>query len=102
DGAQPLYQGIRSCNDLIENIYRVPDMEDYEKDRWIAEANFLKAYFHFYLLRMYGPIPIVDKNLPISTSEEEVKLKRMPVDSCFNYVESLLNKVIEGGSLPDK
>ncbi len=29
--------------------HKAPDMDDYEKNRWAAEALFLKAYFHFYL-----------------------------------------------------
>src|SRR3546814_8076148 len=65
-----MWQGIRNCNIFLENINRPVDLEPYVKERWVAEAKFLKAYFHWFLLRMYGPIPIMDKNLPISRSEE--------------------------------
>src|SRR3546814_20050644 len=58
----------------------------------MAEVNFLKAYFHFYLLRMYGPIPIIDENLPINSGTDEVKVERQHVDSCFKYVADLLDK----------
>src|SRR5699024_11061294 len=60
-----LYQAISDCNIFLENIDKVPDMEQYEKDRWTAEVKFLKAYYHFYLIRMYGPIPLKKENLPI-------------------------------------
>src|SRR3546814_7356253 len=31
---ETLYQGIRNCNIFLENISRVPDMEEEEKRRW--------------------------------------------------------------------
>src|SRR6186713_1653576 len=73
-----LWQGIRACNIFLENLDHVPDVQPYVKTRWIAEAKFLKAYFHWYLFRMYGPIPIVDKNLSVTASPEEVKVYRQP------------------------
>lgn len=85
-GASNLFKGIRDCNIFLENIRQVPDMDDYEKDWWSAEAMFLKAYYHYWLLRMYGPIPIIDKNLPINASQEQVQVERMTVDSCFSYI----------------
>lgn len=88
---EPLFEGIRDCNIFLKNIDRVPDMEEREKKRWTSEVLFLKAYYHWYLLRMYGPIPIIDKNKPVSASVEDVKVYRQPVDSCFNYIVRLLD-----------
>lgn len=95
-----LYQGIRECNIFLENIYNVPDMDIFEKDRWASEVKFLKAYYHFWLLRMYGPVCIVDENLPISAGVEEVKIYRQPVDNCFKYILDLIDEAMEG--LPDR
>ena len=67
-----LWEAIRSCNILIENIDLVIDMEQQEKNEWKAEALFLKAHYHFLLLTYYGPIPIVDVNIPISADDSEV------------------------------
>lgn len=100
NGAPNLFQGIRDCNIFLENIDRVPGMEQYEKDRWSAEAIFLKAYYHYWLLRMYGPIPVTDKNLPITAPHEEVQVERLPVDSCFNYVVATIDSAIT--NLPEK
>ena len=87
-----LYQGIRDCNIFLENIEKVPDMQETEKQQWIAEVKFLKAYYHFYLLRMYGPIPLVKNNLPVDAGVSEVQIARDPVDSCFNYIVQLLDE----------
>jgi hypothetical protein len=87
-----LWRGIRDCNIFLENVDKVVDLSDYEKGRWIAEVKFLKAYYHFYLFRMYGPIPIVDKNIPISGSPDEVKPYREPVDAVVRYIVDLLDE----------
>ncbi|NQX39210.1 Starch-binding associating with outer membrane [Pedobacter steynii] len=89
---QPLFRGIRDCNIFLENINSVLDMSDFEKKKWSAEVKFLKAYYHFYLMRMYGPIPIIDKNMPVSASPEEVKVFRQPIDKCADYLAGLLDE----------
>ncbi len=89
-----LYKAINDCNLFLENIYGVPDMEEEEKSIWSAEVKFLKAYYHFLLVRDYGPIPIMDKNLPISASIDEIRVKRSSVDDCFDYIVSTIDEAI--------
>lgn len=98
---EPLFIALRDCNIFLDNIHKVPDMDRYEKEKWKAEATFLKAYFHFYLLRMYGPIPLVRTNLPISSSTEDVKVFREPFDTCVNYIVQLLDEADANEQLPD-
>jgi hypothetical protein len=86
------FTAMRDCNMLIENMEKVPDMEQWEKDRWIAEGKVLKAYYHFWLFRMYGPIPLMRENLPLSAGVNEVNVYREPVDTCVNYMVSLLDE----------
>ena len=95
NGTYPLWRGIRECNIFLENIMNVKDVEDFEKRRWAAEVKFLKAYYHFFLLRMYGPIPIVKENLSVSASEDEVRVSRQPVDDVFNYIIELIDEAAE-------
>ncbi len=98
-----LFIGIRNCNIFIENLSdlnKVPDITQDERTRWIGEAEFLKAYYHYYLLRMYGPIPIVDKDIPVSASEDQVRVKRKPIDETVDYIAALLDKAAE--KLPPK
>ncbi|QEM11712.1 RagB/SusD family nutrient uptake outer membrane protein [Mucilaginibacter rubeus] len=92
NGGQALFTALRRCNTMLENIDKPVDLTADEKKRWIAEVKFLKAYYHFYLFRLYGPIPITDVNLPINSSEEAVKVKRAPVDSVVNYMVRLLDQ----------
>jgi hypothetical protein len=103
-GATSLYQGIRVCNIFFENIENVPDITPAERADWIAQVKVLKAYYHFYLTRLYGPIVIADKNLEPFSEVDEVRQERQSVDSCFNYSLKLINEVLydeNGNPRPD-
>lgn len=99
DGARSgknMFIGIRDCNIFLENIHKPRDLEEYERTIWIAEVKFLKAYFHFFLLQQYGPIPVVRKNIPVSASPDEVRVYREPVDDVVNYIVELLDESVVG------
>ncbi|MDD2245057.1 MAG: RagB/SusD family nutrient uptake outer membrane protein [Dysgonamonadaceae bacterium] len=98
-GVNSLYEGIRVCNIFLENIENVPDLTPREREDWIAQVKVLKAYYHYYLTRLYGPIVIVDKNLEAYSPVEEVRQERQPVDSCFNYAVGLIDGVLKEGDL---
>jgi hypothetical protein len=97
-----IFAAINNCNTMIAGLetYKVPYLPDWERDVWIAENKVLKAWYHFYLLRMYGPIPVIRENLPVSSGIEEVQVPREPVDVVFEYIEQLLDEAIE--DLPDQ
>lgn len=86
NGSTGLWIGITNCNTFLENIQKVPDMTDAEKLQWAAEVKFLKAYYHFLLLRQYGPIPIMDKNIPIYDPPGNSQIPRSSAEECFDYI----------------
>ncbi|MDR2775391.1 MAG: RagB/SusD family nutrient uptake outer membrane protein [Tannerella sp.] len=89
-----LFVGIRDCNIFLENIHLVPDIEEEERIRWISEVKFLKAYYHFFLLQLYGPIPIIRENLPINAAPEEMRVYREPVEDVIDYIVELLDEAV--------
>ena len=56
-----------------------------EKEQWLAEAHFLIAYYHFALLRKYGPIPVVTEYVPQSTPSSDFG-GRYHYDYCVNWI----------------
>ncbi len=100
-GAFNMFISIRDCNIFLESLKDIPGLDLNEKNRWIAEVKTLKAYYHFWLMRMYGPIPIVDKNIEVGASSEETYVKRNSVDEVVNYIVLLLDEVIESEALPE-
>ncbi len=97
NGGVPLFQAIRDCNIFIKNMQdmsKVPDINLDERNRWIAEGQFLKAYYHFILMRAYGPIPIMEVSPEIDQPIETMKLSRMPIDSVTNFIVNYIDLAV--------
>ncbi len=90
-----LWEGIRNCNIFLESADLVgPQLAGAEKEQWKAEAKFLKAFYHYFLMRMYGPIPLMRENMSIEATTEEVKVYREPLDECVDYVVGLIDEAV--------
>ena len=98
-GGVDCFEAIRACDQLIDNIYKVPDMDEDEKVRWVAEAKVLKAYYHFLLMRSYGPIPIVHHSVPVDAYGEDSYPFRRPIDEVAEFIYKLCDEAIP--DLPD-
>lgn len=94
-----MYQALRVCNTFLDNIHLVPDIQAWEREQWIAEVKVLKAYYHFSLVQMYGPVPIIRENLPVDADVYSVKVERRPVDECIDYIVELIDEACEGDQL---
>ena len=94
NGGKNLYRGISDCNIFLANIGRVPDITEEERNRWIAEVEVIKAWLHFYLIRMYGPISIKDKNLSVQDNTETTHVFRNTMDECVEYCVAKMDDVL--------
>ena len=99
NGGKSLYRGISDCNIFLKNINRVPDITDEERNRWVAEVEVIKAWLHFYLIRMYGPIPIKDENLSVQDDTDKTHVFRNTMDECVEYCVNKMNVVLEKNHL---
>ncbi len=80
-----LFQGLKQCYILLNNIDSVPKMSDQTKADYKAQANFLIGYFHFLLIRCYGPVILI-KEEPLVDTPAESYLPRTPLDDCISFV----------------
>ncbi|GAA4196425.1 RagB/SusD family nutrient uptake outer membrane protein [Pedobacter jeongneungensis] len=64
-----LYQTISRCNVVTSNIDKVSFPSQDTKGQYLAEAKFIRALMYFHLVRKWGDVPLVTKQL---TSSEEV------------------------------
>ncbi|MDR1122378.1 MAG: RagB/SusD family nutrient uptake outer membrane protein [Dysgonamonadaceae bacterium] len=94
NGGKPLFTALRDCNIFLENIHLPFDLTEDERIRWTGEALFLKAYYHFWLFRMYGPIPLMKENVEIGAVQNEVRPYREPVDEVVDYIASLIDSAV--------
>ena len=95
-----LFNALRDCNIFLENLVEVPGLEEDERLKWLDEVKVLKAFYHFWLMQMYGPIPIIDQNIPVGASPEEANVKRESIDDVVSYLVQILDEVIEAENLP--
>jgi hypothetical protein len=90
------FEGINRANNTI---YYVPQisMDDTElQDRIVAEAKFLRAYFYFNLVNIFGEIPL--KTEP-ALSADDLMVGLSSVDDIYSQIETDLTEAIE--DLPD-
>ncbi len=85
-----LYAYIGQCL-LFEQQYDeigrengVCDSEQEERE-WLAEVRFLKAFYHFALLRVYGPIPLTQELIDMDAPESDFP-GRSHMDYCVRYL----------------
>lgn len=84
------FAGVQRANYILE----FKDKTDFEgKEKIIAEARFLRAYFTFELVKWFGPIPI--KGDERFTLGDENSIPRAPVSEVYAQIESDLQFAIE-------
>lgn len=84
------YDGIRTCYMFLEAVQKAPELTEEERATWSAEATFLIGYYHFMVLRKYGPCPIMDKAYDPNTTPAE-----MPGRSHFDAVTAFILQKID-------
>lgn len=68
------YDKIGRCNNIVIKANASP-LSETQKNRWIAEARFFRAYHYFDLVKKYGDVPLILKVFD-STDDPEIKKER--------------------------
>lgn len=86
------YVGINRANVVINYVPAIPSsaLSDPLKNRLLAEAKFLRAYFYFNLVRSFGGVPLVLTD----TTEVNKKLPRASAAEVYALIESDLDFAI--------
>lgn len=64
------YNGIFRANTVLDKIDIPTDYTGTQKDQLTGEAKFLRAYFYFDMVRIFGGVPIITKVLSIDESKK--------------------------------
>lgn len=92
-----IWNCVRDCELLIDNVHRVPDMTDDEKARFSAEAKIILASKYLDGIRHFGGLPIVDHAFK---GEDQLETGRSTLEETVNFAIGLLNDAIEEPTLP--
>ena len=88
-----MYKGISTCNHVIYELQGLSFDElklnnDYAAqlhryENYKYESRFMRAYFYFCLVRQYGDVPLVTKQI---TAEEVNSIERTSADEIFKFI----------------
>lgn len=71
-----LFEVIRITNITLANIDKMQDAMQADKDDLIAQAHFIRAYAHFGLFKIWGPMPYLTKALVAGDQFDIPRLSR--------------------------
>lgn len=77
------YQGITQSNLVLDNLPKV-DMNETLRDRVTGEALFLRSFYYFNLLQVFGDVPLFTSIVP----PDELKIPRTPKAQIFAQITS--------------
>ena len=85
------YAGIRRCNVVLEKADSVPGLSPAKASGLKAEALFLRAFFHFELIKRYGGVPYLTKSLK---ETDDMNFPRESYDTCVQKIARDLDAAI--------
>jgi len=81
------YEGINTTNIVIDRAPNVGDVDEALKTQRVAEARFLRAFFYFHLVRLWGDVPLKLSE----TTEISTEVIRDPAEAVYDAIISDLN-----------
>lgn len=91
------FDGIQRANTVIRNVSEM-DIPDETKSVVIGEARFLRAFFYFHLLNLYGGVPIYDESVDLNRDFNQLLQPRSTEEQVRSFIISDLTQAI--ASLP--
>ncbi|WP_460684911.1 RagB/SusD family nutrient uptake outer membrane protein [Niabella aquatica] len=104
-GRWSLYQLIRQANIFLERAKEIPQVgtaefiSAEELDELKTQSRFLRAYYHYLLFELYGPIPIMTE--VADPSSPELDFARNSVDEVIAFIDSEMLAVADKLNNPD-
>jgi hypothetical protein len=92
------YRGIANANTSIAYIPKV-NMDEAEKKKLLGQAYFLRAWYYFNLVQMFGNIPLVTE--PVNLESEQLRPAQASAEEVYNLIVSDLQTAEQSG-LPFK
>ena len=92
DGRVSIYETVRKCWQIIENIDRVPDMSEDEKSRLRGEAYTIMASRYFDAFRNFGGLCLAKKAYAVGENFEGGRATAMET---VLFIDELIQKAID-------
>lgn len=92
------YTAIENCNSAIQGIEGMAEgtITEDKKNQYLGEAYFLRGYFYFNLVRLYGPVPLKI----VSTKDvSNTAIELSSIEEVYTQIDADMTKA---GELMDK
>ncbi len=84
-----MYNSISKCNNILENMHRAKDVVSPDYYSSIkAQAKFLRSYYYYYLIELYGDVPWVTTVLSLDSADLPRTPKKDIVSHLFDDLDS--------------
>lgn len=80
-----MYQSIARANAVIGNAKKAV-ADSTIANQYIAEARFLRAYAYFQLVRNYGGVPIIDREITSLADQDLIYGAKATVEQVYNFI----------------
>src|SRR5690606_23997410 len=92
------YRGIANANVALEKIPGI-EMDEIRKTQLLGEVRFLRAYYYFNLIRLFGNIPLLESSIDLTS--EDLYPQQASIESVYEVIVDDL-KTAENAGLPFK
>jgi len=92
------YNAVREVNDFIAKIPKstATDIDDALKQRFIAEAKFIRAFYYFSMVKRYGGVPLITDVQDPTAPVETLQVKRNTEKEVYDFIATELDAAIAG------
>ena len=92
-----LYGVIAQTNLVFDKVPGINPMNEAQKKKILGEAHFFRAWSYFYLVRLFGDVPLI--TIPVDASSPELYPSRTPKEEVYNQIIADL-QAAEAAGLP--
>lgn len=92
------WAGINNANTFLQNIDNAIVSDPVNRSRMKAEAQLLRAFYYWEMVKKYGPMPVVNK--PFVTGFDYRALKRPSFQDCIDFIVKDCDEAIANPDLP--
>lgn len=87
------YRNINNCNMVLNPKNLAAVTNDAKRKQFIGEASFIRAYQYFNLVRLFGPVFIVNESISI---QESLKKDRSRIEDVYSFIIEDLHIALNG------
>lgn len=82
------YTNIYQANSIIEGLQNATGLSSKQKNSLIGEARMVRSFYYFYLVNLFGPIPLITSK----DYRENALISRTSIDSVYKFIKQDLTE----------